>query len=95
MFDEEYMKLFGPKPSVDIPMVRVVDENGREIRRGYYFRWVIRQPSAFDDYTKEEDVRECVVYSKSADWNMPREAKIMEVKPPFKIEIIELEDYRQ
>lgn len=92
---EDYTELFGPKPSVNIPMVKVVNEADKEILRGYYFRWVCRQPCALNDYIKAEDVKECVIYSDFADWNMPRKIKYMIVEPPNQMEILNIEEYRQ
>lgn len=86
------MNLSNSNPLVNIPMVRVVNAEGKELKRGYYFRWVTRQPAAIEDWVKSEDIKECVVYSGFADWNMPRNIEYMIVEPPNHIEIIETEN---
>lgn len=78
-----------PIPSVDVPMVKVVDEHGNEVRRGYYFRWETRQLCPAGDKLVPEEVKECVVYSGFADWNMPREIQIMVVEEPNHIELFD------
>lgn len=83
------MKNFGIEPVVNVPMVKVVDENGREMYRGYYFRHENRQVCFNCDELKPEDVDHLVCWSDRADWNMPRSAKIIKVTPPHRIEIIE------
>lgn len=82
------MEHFGIKPPVDVPMVRVVDEEGHEVIRGWYYRHVNRQPSAFGDCVRENDVQHVVMHDSFADWNMPKRAKSTVITPPYRIEII-------
>lgn len=83
------MDTFGVNPPVDIPMVRVVDESGKEVMRGWYYRHVKRQPAALDDEVREEDVQHLVMHDGLADWNMPRDIKATAITPPHRIEIID------
>lgn len=83
------MESFGTKPPVDVPMVRVIDENGNEVMRGWYYRHVKRQPAALDDMVRGNDVQHVVMSDAFADWNMPREPKATVITPPHRIEVID------
>lgn len=83
------MESFGIKPPVDIPMVRVVDEDGKEVLRGWYYRHINRQPCCFDDEVRDEDVDHMVMYDGFADWNMPKAMHATKITPPYRIEIID------
>lgn len=83
------MESFGTKPPVDVPMVRVVDEDGKEVLRGWYYRHVKRQPCVIDDKVGDEDVDHVVMSDGFADWNMPRRPKGTVVTPPHRIEVID------
>lgn len=92
MADEERARRLayaGPAPSVQVPLVRAVDPDGNEIARGYYFRWVTRQPHPAGDSVKPEDVRECIIYSGFADWNMPKKIEYMVIEEPNRIELLD------
>ena len=75
-------------PHYGIPMVRVVDENGRECLRGYYAYHKSRQLAPIGDCLRQEDVHHLVIHDGFADWNMPQELKVTEVEPPHRIEPI-------
>lgn len=77
------------QPIVDIPMVRVLDEGGREVLRGWYVMHLNRQPCVIGDWYHEEDVDHLVLHSRSADWNMSRGLIPSKITPPHTIEIIE------
>lgn len=83
------MNGFGTKPPVDIPMVRVVSEEGRELCRGWYFRHVKRCPCVFNDWVHGDDVQHIVMHDGFADWNLPQSIMAMVVEPPDRIEIID------
>lgn len=83
------MNSFGTKPPVDIPMVRVVDEDGNEVMRGWYCRHVKRQPCVMNDRVKDKDVDHIVLHDDFADWNMPRTLKANIITPPHRIEVID------
>lgn len=83
------MESFGVKPPVDIPMVRVIDEDGNEVMRGWYYRHVKRQICVFNDSVKDEDIDHIVMHDGFADWNMPREPKASIITPPHRIEVID------
>jgi len=61
------MSSFGMCPPVNVPMVRVVDEKGKEVVRGWYYRHVTRQPgaaevfigSSFNDSSEIEEIIYC------------------------------------
>lgn len=80
---------FGVDPVVDIPMVRVVDEEGKEVMRGWYYRRENRQPAVFGDELRPEDVDHIVMHDDFADWNMPRAMKATKITPPHRIEVID------
>lgn len=82
----------GIDPIPGIPMVKVVDENGKELFRGWYIYYKMRQCCVIDDELREDDVQHLVAYSKSADWNMPRDLGIRVITSPHKIEVIEERD---
>lgn len=69
-------------------MVRVLDENGEEVLRGWCMRHERRQPCAFDDELRPEDVEHLVVRDGPADWNMPRPLIPARITPPHRIEVI-------
>lgn len=76
----------GPMPG--IPEVRVLDEDGREVFRGYYYRHVNRQVAPISDSLRPEDVDHCVVHDDFADWNMPKSFRATKITPPHHIEIV-------
>lgn len=71
-----------------VPMVRVLDGDGREVARGWYVRHENRQPALLGDRLRPEDVDHLVAFDGSADWGMPRELKIKRVTPPHRIEVL-------
>ncbi len=75
-------------PVPGVPMVRVVDEQGREAARGWYVRHECRQVCPIEDSLKPADVAHLVAVSDGADWNMPRDLRLLEVTPPHRIEVI-------
>lgn len=79
---------FGVEPISGIPMVRVVDENGNELFRGWYYRHISRQPCVINDELHDEDVHHVVMHDSFADWNMPKRPIATEVAPPHRIEVI-------
>lgn len=81
----------GIDPMPGIPMVRVLDESGNEVMRGWYMRHENRQPCVLDDELREEDVDHLVMRDEYADWNMPRNVAVTRVTPPHIIEVIEEE----
>lgn len=83
------MNGFGIEPPVGVPMVRVVDEQGNEVLRGWYYRHVKRQLHVIGDSVRDEDVDHVVMYDGFADWNMPREPVAAVVEPPHRIEVID------
>lgn len=77
------------KPLAGVPQVRVLDEEGREVLRGWYVFHEKRQPCVMNDWLKPEDVEHLVAVDSFADWNMPRDLKLMRVSPPHRIEVID------
>ena len=78
----------GVGPVAGVPMVRVLDEVGREVMRGWYVRHESRQPCPVGDALLPEDVHHVVVCDAFADWGMPREMRASEVTPPHRIEVV-------
>lgn len=50
----------GIEPVEGAPMVRVVNEHGKELFRGWYIRHETRQPAPFGDEPRDEDVQHIV-----------------------------------
>lgn len=71
-----------------VPMVRVLDEQNREVLRGWYIRHETRQPYCFGDELREEEVQHIVAVDEFADWGMPRQLKLKVVTPPHRIEMV-------
>lgn len=81
------------EPLRGIPMVRVLDEDGREVLRGWYAFHEKRQLCPMgDDELRVNDVSHLVVHSDWADWNMPRRLVVSEITPPHRIVPIKKED---
>lgn len=70
-----------------VPRVDVIDETGRAVDTGYYFRHIKRTPCVFGDCVRPEDVEHFVVVDEFSDWNMPRGFKAMRITPPYTVEI--------
>ena len=77
-------------PVPGIPMVRVLDEDGHEVLRGWYMRHENRQPYVFDDELRPEDVDHIVLHDAEADWGLPRSIVPTRITPPHRIEVIGL-----
>lgn len=77
------------KPLEGIPQIKLLDKDGREFLRGWYVFHETRQLCSFNDYLKEEDVKQYLVYDGFADFNLPRGMVRREIKPTDTIEIIE------
>ena len=79
----------GIDPIPGVPEVRVLDEDGKEVMRGYYYRHVKRQVAPLGaDLLRPEDVEHCVVHDGFADWNMPKPVKVVKITPPHRIEVL-------
>ena len=74
------------EPLAGVPMVRVLDEDGREVLRGWYAFHEKRQlcPMGYDEL-RPDDVQHLVIHSGWADWNMPRDLKVSVITPPHRI----------
>lgn len=73
---------------VNVPMVRVLDENGKEVLQGYYIYHIKRQLYPFGDTLEEEDVQHIVAVEGPADWGLPKKLELKLITPPHRIEII-------
>lgn len=78
-------------PIVNVPMVRVLNEDGKEVYRGWYMMHINRQTACIGDQLKESDVDHLVMTDGFADWNMPKDIRPIKVTPPHTIEIVEEE----
>ena len=76
------------KPLPGVPQVRVLDERGKEVLRGWYVYHETRQPCVFDDELKDDEIVHYVVHDSFADWNMPRELVVSKITPPHRIEVV-------
>ncbi len=77
----------GKEPPL-LPMARVVDEDGREVCRGWYAR-LRRSTYCVKGEEPEDNVMECVLMDELTDWGMPNRHVIKEVTPPHRIEAVE------
>lgn len=80
------MKL-GLKPINGVPRVRVLDESGTEIMRGWYVFHESRMCSA-DAPLRESDAQHVVIVDSFAGWNMPRSMQPYVITPPCTIEVV-------
>lgn len=87
---DETKELVSTDPLACIPQVRVLDENGREVLRGWYAFHEKRQlcPMGYDEL-RPDDVQHLVIHSDWADWNMPRRLVVSEITPPHRIVPVE------
>ena len=80
-----YEESVSTEPLRGIPMVRVLDEGGREVLRGWYAFHEKRQLCPIGDELRANDVSHLVVHSDWADRNMPRRLVVSEISPPHRI----------
>ena len=80
----------GTEPVPGIPMVRVLDERGEEVLRGWYVRFAARQVCPMGDRLRPEDVRHLVLHESFEDWNMPTRLVPTEITPPHRIVPVEI-----
>ena len=79
----------GIDPMPGVPEVRVLDEDGREVMRGYYCCHINRQVAPLGvDSLRPEDIDHCVVYDGPADWNMTKPVNVAKITPPHRIEVV-------
>lgn len=82
------METAGQRLFSGVPMVKVLDQDGKEVLRGWYFRHERRQVCPIGDDVSEEDVDEGVVYDEFTDFNMPKKLMFARVTPPHRIEVL-------
>lgn len=76
-----------------VPRVRVLDGNGSEVCRGYYFA-IPRTTYAFkQDYdahiaSGDRMILDGVVTHEMSDWGLPNRIRVFEVTPPHRIELL-------
>ena len=75
------------QPIKGVPKVRVLDENGKEVLRGWY---IFHQNTnvCFAEEDKPEYYDHCVAVDGFADWNMPQSLSVRRITPPHTIEVI-------
>lgn len=72
-----------------VPRVRLVDGDGKEIYRGYY--WAIpRTTYCFkQDYDRHGcEIVEGIVVCDHGDWGLPNRPRLLKVTPPHRLELI-------
>lgn len=70
----------------DIPQVALLDPNGREIYRGYYFRYPeYAGPGIYDGAPPKIPNVEGIACYDQGDWNLPNTPRFMKVTPPHRI----------
>lgn len=82
------MNEFQKFQAVNIPRVKVVDEDGEELIRGYYVLHFNRTPGLNDEYT-ENDVEHIVISDAESDFNMARGLQTTRVAPPCSIQFLD------
>ena len=74
----------GLEPLDIVPKVKVLDEEGRTVLRGWYAHHV-KKCVCFSEDVDPDDYGHCVVYTQFADWNMEQPMKVCRVTPPHRI----------
>lgn len=80
-----------------IPRVRLVDGDGKELYRGYYFAYPEYQGYpviANGEKPKEIPLVEGIVTYFPGDWGLSNTPRFFKVTPPYRLELI-LEDERK
>ena len=88
---KEQLKRYGIKShdfAPDVPKVRVCDENGKELFKGWYVGHINRCTAPLGDRVRSNDVDHIVAHDGFADWNMPRSVVLTKVTPPHYIEVV-------
>ena len=67
------------RPLVDVPMVRVTGSDGTTKARGHYAMFVDYVPGA-DGLVRDEWVHHAVLTRGFADWHMPCEPQLYEIR---------------
>ena len=78
------MNEFEKFQALEVPRVKVVDEDGEELVRGYYVLHFNRTLGVDDEYT-EDDVEHSVISDAESDFNMARGLQTTRVAPPCQI----------
>ena len=90
----EYGQPYHEPPIPGVPMVRILDENGKQcMQEGYYVHSEkVNYCGAFgDDLTDEqlaENTLHLVAITDQGDWNMKNTVRLIRVTPPHRIEVI-------
>lgn len=87
---KEYLDYWGLDSDYapNVPRVKVVDKDGKELFNGWYIGHINRQVCAFGDELREEDVDHLVAVDGFADWGMSRSLVIKKITPPERIEAV-------
>lgn len=73
-----------------VPMVRVLDEDGKPICEGWYWRFPVRNGYPFwEGKTGEPEYVEGIVRMEPGDWGLENHFVLTAVTPPHRIEVIE------
>lgn len=91
MFSESVYEV--PEMAKNIPMVKVIDENGKVEREGFYFCYPAWTPYPIRSggETKVNMIEGIVTYD-NGDWGLGTTPRFFEVTPPHKIVLAQEDD---
>ena len=69
-----------------VPMVRVLDEDGNEVMRGWYFRYPRRNDNPWNRDTDDpREMVEGILRCDEGDWDMQNRYTLVRVTPPHRM----------
>jgi hypothetical protein len=72
-----------------VPMVRVLDEDGKEVMRGWYFKYPRRNDNPWNrDPDEPREMVEGILRCDEGDWGMNNCFVLVQVTPPHTMEVI-------
>ena len=72
-----------------VPMVRVLDEDGKEVMRGWYFKYPRRNDNPWNrDSDEPHEMVEGILRCDEGDWGMNNRFVLVQVTPPHTMEVI-------
>ena len=76
--------------STPVPMVRVLDEGGKEVMRGWYFKYPRYNNNPWDrDSGKPCEMVEGILRCYEGDWGLENHFTLVRVMPPHTMEVVE------
>ena len=73
-----------------VPIVRVLDEDGKEVMRGWYFKYPRYNDNPWDRNPDEpREMVEGILRCDEGDWDMQNHFVLVQVTPPHTMEVCE------